>query len=193
MEKARSNELISNLTLDNSGYIVHAKYTRNSDGKEMDDLIIPHFTGYDLESCKNLINDLEKLKQEQNRDREIDREMNPNKSYSQKFYRYASERNTMNRLLDSHQKVNRSISKDAKMDKILDHAEFLVTNFTVMYEFRKAKDEAYEQCDPSFQRTTPSKEDMNQLTQDDLIDLLNQNEHLKSQLLEKNKQLESQL
>ena len=81
MEKARSNELISNLTLDNSGYIVHAKYTRNSDGKEMDDLIIPHFTGYDLESCKNLINDLEKLKQEQNRDREIDREMNPNKSY----------------------------------------------------------------------------------------------------------------
>lgn len=185
MEKTRSNELISNLKLDNSGYIVHAKYTRNSDGKEMDDLIIPHFSGYDLDSCKTLIMELENLKQEQNRDREIDRKMNPNKSHSQKFDQYTSERNAMNKLLDSHQKVNRSISKSDGMDKILDHAEFLVTNFTVMYEFKKAKDEAYKRCDPSFQRTSPSKEDMNQLTQNDLIDLLIENEHLKSQLLQK--------
>lgn len=45
MEKTRSNELISNLTLDNEGYIIHAKYIRNSDGKEMDNKIIPRFNG----------------------------------------------------------------------------------------------------------------------------------------------------
>lgn len=34
MEKTHSNELISNLELYNEGYIIHAKYTRNSDGKK---------------------------------------------------------------------------------------------------------------------------------------------------------------
>lgn len=178
MEKTHSNELISNLTLDNEGYIIHAKYIRNSDGKEMDNKIIPRFNGYDIESCKTLITDLENLKQEQNKDRE----MNPNESHSQKFDRYVSEINAMNQLLDSHQKVNSTLSKGAGMDKILDHAEFLVTNFAVMSEFRKAKHEAYKQCDPSFQRTSPSKEDMNRLTQDDLIDLLQKQERLISRL-----------
>ena len=52
MEKTHSNELISNLELYNEGYIIHAKYTRNSDGKKMDNKIIPRFNGYDIESCK---------------------------------------------------------------------------------------------------------------------------------------------
>ncbi len=178
MAQARSNELISKLELYNDGYVVHAKYTRNRDGKEMDNKIIPRFNGYDIESCKNLITELEKLTQEHHKDRE----MNPNESHSQKFDRYVSEINAMNQLLDSHQKVNSTLSKGSGMDKILDHAEFLVTNFAVMSEFRKAKHEAYKQCDPSFQRTSPSKEDMNRLTQDDLIDLLQKQERLISRL-----------
>lgn len=108
--------------------------------------------------------------------------MNPNESHSQKFDRYVSEINAMNQLLDSHQKVNSTLSKGSGMDKILDHAEFLVTNFAVMSEFRKAKHEAYKYCDPSFQRTSPSKEDMNRLTQADLIDLLQKNKQLESRL-----------
>lgn len=178
MEKTHSNELISNLELYNEGYIIHAKYTRNSDGKKMDNKIITRFNGYDIESCKTLITDLENLKQEQNRDRE----MNPNESHSQKFDRYVSETNAINQLLDSHQKVNSTLSKGDGMDKLLDHAEFLVTNFAVMSEFRKAKHEAYKYCDPSFQRTSPSQEDINRLTQADLIDLLQKQERLESRM-----------
>lgn len=178
MEKTHSNELISNLELYNEGYIIHAKYTRNSDGKKMDNKIIPRFNGYDIESCKTLITDLENLKQEQNRDRE----MNPNESHSQKYDRYVSETNAINQLLDSHQKVNSTLSKGDGMDKLLDHAEFLVTNFAVMSEFRKAKHEAYKYCDPSFQRTSPSQEDINRLTQADLIDLLQKQERLESRM-----------
>lgn len=189
MTQTRSNELISNLELYNDGYTVHIKYTRNTDGKEMDDKIIPRFNGYDIESCKNLLTELKNLTQEHRKNREL----NSSESKNQKFNRYVSETNAINQLLDSHQKVNSTLSKDNMRDKLLDHAEFLVTNYAVMSEFRKAKHEVYKYCDPSFKRTLPSKEDMNQLTQADLIDLINENERLNKQLLEKNKQLESQL
>lgn len=178
MAQTRSNEIISNLELYNDGYTVHIKYTRNTDGKEMDNKIIPRFNGYDIESCKNLLTELKNLTQEHHQNREL----NSSESQGQKYDRYVSETNAINQLLDSHQKVNSTLSKSDKMDKILDHAEFLVTNYAVMSEFRKAKHEAYKQCDPSFQRTSPSKEDMNRLTQDDLIDLLQKQERLISRL-----------
>lgn len=178
MEKTRSNELISNLTLYNDSYTVHAKCTRNSDGKELDYKINTRFNGYDIETCINLMKDLQKLIQEHHQNREL----NSSESQSQKYDRYVSETNAINQLLDSHQKVNSTLSKGDGMDKLLDHAEFLVTNFAVMSEFRKAKHEAYKYCDPSFQRTSPSKEDMNRLTQADLIDLLQKQERLESRL-----------
>lgn len=178
MEKTRSNELISNLTLDNEGYIIHAKYIRNSDSKEMDNKIIPRFNGYDIETCQNLMKDLQKLTQAHHQNREL----NSSESQGQKYDRYVSETNAINQLLDSHQKVNSTLSKGDGMDKLLDHAEFLVTNFAVMSEFRKAKHEAYKYCDPSFQRTSPSQEDINRLTQADLIDLLQKQERLESRM-----------
>ena len=178
MTQTRSNDFISNLKIDHDGYTVHVKYTRNSDGKEMDNRLVLAFNGYDLESCKNLIKDLENLKQEQY----SNREMNMSESRAQKFDRYVNETNAIDQLLDNYKTVNSTLSKGAKMDKLLDHAEFLVTNYAVMSEFRKAKHEASKQCDPSFQRTSPSKEDMNRLTHADLIDLITENEYLESRL-----------
>ena len=64
MTQARSNELISNLELYKDSYTVHAKYTRNSDGKELDYKINTRFNGYDIETCINLMKDLQKLIQE---------------------------------------------------------------------------------------------------------------------------------
>ena len=179
MAQTRSNDFISNLKIDHDGYTVHVKYTRNSDGKDMDNRLILAFNGYDLESCKNLIKDLEDLKQEQYRNREL----NMSESRGQKFDRYVNETKAIDQLLDNYKIVNSTLPKGARMEKVLDHAEFLVTNYTVMSEFRKAKQEAYKYCDPSIQRTSPSKEDMNRLTQADLIDLLQKKEHLESRLL----------
>lgn len=178
MTQTRSNDLISNLKIDQDGYTVHVKYTRNSDGKEMDNRLILAFNGYDIESCKNLINDLENLKQEQS----ITRELNMSESHEQKLDRYVNEMKAIDPLLDNYKIVNSTLPKGTGIEKVLDHAEFLVTNYVVMSEFRKAKQEANKQRGSLFQRISPSKEAENRLTLDHLIDLLQKNERLESRL-----------
>lgn len=106
MTKTRSNEFISNLKIEYTDGSFYATYIRNSDGKELHSVIGKRFNGFDIESCKNMIKDLENLKIEQLRERI----MNPDESSSQKFDRYISETKAIDQIIDNYTRIESTLS-----------------------------------------------------------------------------------